>query len=186
MNPRTYFDIEVRGAASTGGGQMPALPVMTRLMGVLHGIIRDHPGKIAVALPRMKTGEFRHPGHVVRVFAEVQGDLDAVVDALSANERIQGYVSFGYPKKVPDDYSGPWKEYRRFRVPGNSSRLEKCRDYRLQAANKLPFFRYASKSNGHAFSLHVDCIDGAPSGDCQPDSYGLSVATRPFALPVLA
>ena len=185
MNPRTYFDIEVRGAASTGGGQIPALPVMTRLVGVLHGIIRDHPGKFALALPRMKTGELRHPGHVVRVFAESQDDLDVVVDALTANERIQGYVSFGYPKKVPDDFSGPWKEYRRFRVPGNGSRLEKCRDYRLQAANKLPFFRSASKSNGHAFSLHVDCIDGAPSSDCRPDSYGLSVATRPFALPVL-
>lgn len=186
MNPRAYFDIEVRGAASTGGGQVPALPVMTRLVGVLHGIIRDHPGKIALALPRMKTGELRHPGHVVRVFAESQVDLDVVVDALTANERIHGYVSFGYPKKVPDNFNGPWKEYRRYRIPGNGSRLEKCRDYRLQAADKLPFFRSASKSNGHAFSLHINCLDGSPSMDCRPDSYGLSVATRPFALPVIA
>ena len=95
MNPQIYFDIEVRGAASTRGGSITALPVMTRLISVLHGIFHDHPGKLALALPRMKTGELRHPGHIARVFAESRDDLDAVVNALSENERIQGYVSFG-------------------------------------------------------------------------------------------
>jgi hypothetical protein len=186
MNPRAYFDIEALGASSTGGGQIPALPVITRLVSVLHGIFRLHPGRFALAFPRLKSGESRHPGHVVRVFADTREDLDIIVEALTANQRIHGYVRYGYPKSVSPDFKGPWKEYRRYRIPGNGSRLEKCRQYRLEAAESLPYLRMASKSNGQGFVLFVDCRDGAAPGDCEPDSYGLSLPSRAFALPMVA
>lgn len=184
MIPRAYCDLEVRGASSKGAGQVPALPVMTRLVRVLHGIFRNHPSRFALAFPRMQSGESRHPGHVVRVFADSRDDLDVVVEALTANERIHGYISYGYPKKVPEDFRGPWKEYRRYRIPGTGSRLDKCRQYRLDAAERLPHFRSASKSNGQGFVIFVECRDGVASSDCQPDSYGLSLPTRAFALPM--
>lgn len=184
MNPNAYFDIEVRGASSKGSGRAPALPVMARLVGVLHGIIRQHPGRFALGFPRMKSGESRHPGHIVRVFADSHNDLDTVVDALTGNERIHGYVSYGYPRKVPEGFKGPWKEYRRYRIPGTRSRLDKCRQYRLNASEKLAHFRATSKSNGQGYVLFVECRDGAPSSNCLPDSYGLSVPTRSFAVPM--
>ena len=185
MSPRAYFDIEVRGASSRGAGQIPALPVMTRLFHVLHGIIRKHPGCYALAFPNMKSGKSRHPGHIIRIFADSRDDLDKIVNSLTENERIHGYIRYGYPKTVPDNFKGPWKEYRRYRVPGTGSRLDKCRQHRLNTSENLPYFRATSKSNAQGFVLFVECLDGAPSSECKPDSYGLSVPTRAFSLPML-
>ena len=173
MKPLAYFDIEIRGAASGGAGQIPALPVMARLIKVLHGIFSDHPGKYALALPGMRTGEHRHPGHVARVFADNRDQLHDVQDALQRNERIHGYVLYGRPVEVPENYAGKWIEYRRYRIPGTGSRLEKCRDYRMQHADTLPYVRIGSKHTGQAFSLYFAVYDGEKSENCEPDSYGL-------------
>lgn len=185
MNPRACFDIEVVGASSHGAGRIPALPVMTRLVRVLHGIFRQYSGRFALGFPRMKSGESRHPGHIIRVFADSRDELDIVVNLLKENERIHGYIRYGYPESVPEGFKGPWKEYRRYRIPGMGSRLDKCRKYRLNASEKLAYFRAASRSNHQGFVLFVECRDGAPSSDCQPDSYGLSVPTRAFSVPML-
>jgi len=183
MTPQAYFDIEIRGAASTGAGQIPALPVMARLIKVLHGIFGAHPGKFALALPGMRTGEHRHPGHLARVFAENRDDLKLIQDDLQRNERIHGYVLYGKPAEVPESYAGKWIEYRRYRIPGTRSRLEKCRDYRLNHADTLPYVRLGSKSTGQAFSLYFATYDGEKSENCEPDSYGLSIPTKRFCLP---
>lgn len=183
MTPQAYFDIEIRGAAGSGAGQIPALPVMARLIKVLHGIFADHPGVYALALPGMRTGEHRHPGHVARVFAENRDLLHDVQDALQRNERIHGYVLYGRPTDIPADYAGPWIEYRRYRIPGTRSRLEKCRDYRLNHADTLPYVRLGSKTTGQAFSLYFAVYEGEKTSDCQPDSYGLSIPTRRFCVP---
>lgn len=185
MKPKEYLDIEVRGASSGGGGRIPAIPLITRLVAILHGVFRNHPGRFALAFPRMKTGDLRHPGHVLRVFAESRDDLDIIVDSLRKNERIAGYIRVNYPRRVPDDFDGPWKEYRRYRIPGNGSRLEQCRDWRLKHAGSLPFLRLRSKGNGHIFSFHIEEREGGRTDDCRPDSYGLSVPSRAFALPVM-
>jgi len=185
MTPNEYFNIEIRGASSSGGGRIPAMPVVTRLVSILHGIFRAHPDMFALAFPRMTTGEFRHPGHVVRVFAQSRDDLDLVHNDLSGNERIAGYVRTDYPKTVPENFNGLWKEYRRYRIPGNGSRLGKCRDYRLKRAEELPFLRLVSKGNRNVFSFHIEEREGERVDNCQPDSYGFSVPSRAFALPVV-
>jgi len=183
VKPNAYFDIEVRGAASTGAGQIPALPVVTRLISLLHSLFRDHPGKFALALPGMKTGENRHPGHIVRVFTDNRDDLYVIQDALQHNERIHGYVLYGRHSDVPENFAGEWMEYRRYRIPGTRSRLEKCREYRMTYADSLPYVRLGSKSTGQAFSLYFEAHPGERTGDCEPDSYGLSLPTKRFCLP---
>jgi hypothetical protein len=185
MNPSVYLDLEVRNGASTGEARWSSLPVVTRLMSILHGVFRTYPGRFALAFPRMRAGEAYHPGHIVRVFAEKREDLDFLVSDLDSNPRIAGYVRIGYARPVPAEFPGPWKEYRRFRIPGRGSRLERCRAYRIQAGDTLPYFKLGSRSTGQTFSIRIECRDGAPSARCQPDSYGLSVATRQFALPQL-
>lgn len=184
MKPNAYFDIEVRGAASSGAGNIPALPVVSRLISVLHGIFRDHPGRFAMALPNMRSGENRHPGHIVRVFAENRNDLhDYIQSALQQNERIHGYVLYGRHTDVPENFDGGWIEYRRYRIPGNRSRLGKCREYRMNHADNLPYVRLGSKSTGQAFSLYLEARPGEKTEECEPDSYGLSIPTRRFCLP---
>lgn len=185
MKPNTYFDIEIRGAASSGAGGIPALPVMTRLISVLHGIFRNNFGMFAMALPGMRRGENRHPGHVVRIFADSRDDLYLVQDALQQNERIHGYVLYGRHSDVPENFDGDWIEYRRYRIPGTRSRLEKCREYRMRYADSLPYVRMGSKSTGQAFSLYIDAISGEQNETCEPDGYGLSIPSRQFSLPAM-
>ena len=183
MEPNAYFDIEVRGASSTGPGKTPALPVVARLISLLHSIFRDHPGRFALALPRMRTGESRHPGHIVRIFAESRDELYLIQEALQQNERIHGYVLYGRHNDVPENFDGEWVEYRRYRIPGTRSRLEKCREYRMNHADSLPYVRQGSKSTGQAFSLYFEVLPGEKTVDCEPDSYGLSIPTKRFCLP---
>jgi hypothetical protein len=176
MKPSRFVDVET--TASIG-----SLPVMGRLFSALHGQLRQDPGRFVLALPRLRTGQDRHPGNVVRIFAETSDCLAGVVSQLANNERLQGYVRYGLARTVPENFDGPWIEYRRYRIPGNRSRLEKCRNYRLEQAEAFPFIRATSKSNRQAFSLHICTIPGKRSEWCAPDSYGLSLPTRPFALP---
>jgi len=143
-----------------------------------------------MALPAMRTGESRHPGHVIRVFAEDIEDLYIVQKALQGNDRIHGYISYGRHLPVPAQVD-KWIEYRRYRIPGTQSRLEKCRDYRMKSADLLPYVRMSSKNTGQAFSLYFLAVpfDGREVNsmniDCLPDSYGLSVPDRKFCVPDL-
>lgn len=182
MKPQTYVDAAVRDHAK---GEGLTIPVMTRLMGILHGVFRLQPGRFAVALPEARTGPRPHPGAFIRVFASGREELDLLEAAIRDHALARDYVLIGYPRSVPVGFSGPWREFRRYRISNRGSRLEKCREYRLRQAAELPFFRSVSKSTGHGFGLYVAPMDGVPVEDCQPDSYGLSVADRPFALPLL-
>jgi hypothetical protein len=178
LNPSFYIDIET-------GATVESLPVVGRVVWVLHGILRKQPGLFAVAFPRLKKGEGRHPGNLVRVFSDSAEKLKQVLQSLQENERVQQYVSYYKPKPVPEDFDGAWVEYRRYRIPNTRSRLDKCREYRLNAAEAVPFIRATSKTNGQAFSLHIDAVPGVKPDTCVPDSYGLSVVTRTFALPMV-
>lgn len=185
MLPKRFLDIDVRGAASHGPGAMAAIPVLSRLLSALHKIFDSYPGRFAIALPRMRTGRARHPGNLMRVFAEHRADLDIISAALATNDRILGYVRIGVTLDVPEEPPLGWVEYRRFRVPGRTSRLDKCREYRLGASEELPYLRIGSASNGQAFSVHIAALPGSRPQICEPNGYGLSTATRPFALPVV-
>jgi CRISPR-associated endoribonuclease Cas6/Csy4 subtype I-F len=185
MRPDYFLDIEARLTGSVGEKGAAALPVVTRLLQALHKLFDSYPGRFAVAFPRMRTGDTRHPGNLVRVFAETRADLDIIAAGLAGNHRILGYVRFGAPREVPQDFAGEWIEYRRYRIPNRGSRLEKCRDYRLTDSQRLPYLRLASASNGHAFSLHIEPRQGERTMSCEPNGYGLSSAGRPFAVPAM-
>lgn len=178
MTPRCYVDIETRASVNS-------LPVIGRVATVLHGILRGEPESLALAFPRLRKGEGRHPGNLVRVFAGSTETLDKVIHQLTENDSLKGHLRYGAPKLVPEDFKGPWIEYRRQRIPNLGSRLEKCREFRLREAEQLPFIRFVSKTNMQGFSLHINATPGERTQDCKPDSYGLSVATRPFALPLI-
>lgn len=191
MKPNFYFDIRMLNATKNGPGSAPAIPVMTRVVNMLHGMRRARAAKIAVAFPEMRVGERRHPGTVVRVFAESREELDSVVEDVLANSRVNPYVQLHYPRAVPKDFKGKWIEYRRFRVSGTAKADPAKRVQQLAESEKLPYFRLSSKQTGQVFSLHVVCVpveapeDYRETVECEPDSYGLSVEQRSFALPLI-
>lgn len=185
MRPLVYVDIRVTGVRHDGVG--PATPprVCSALMKVLHGAFSQSPGTYAVALP----GENARAFSVIRVFAERREDLDQLVERTEAHPLFTQHTRFGYPKAVPEDFAGEYREYHRYRIPTRKADRRKEGQRRLRRIlhadeAKLPYFVLQSRSNRSIFGLRVECRPGArPDGDCVPDNYGLSVTTRSFAVP---
>jgi CRISPR-associated endoribonuclease Cas6/Csy4 subtype I-F len=190
MKPVVYVDLEVL-AGDRDGESMPAPVLAGAALDVLHGAFRQQPGRYALALPGVSPNKGNTPGRILRVFAGSRDDLDALVAAISGHPVIRDYTRIGYPRPVPGEFSGPWIEYRRYRIPAQKS-LRKpgdtLRERRMQGARErgLPFFHTRSRSNGQSFMLYVQAFDVATGdAECLPDSYGLSVSSRPFAVPRL-
>lgn len=181
MNPQIYFDITVNADAQ----KELTIPIMERCFNILHRVFRASPNRYVIALPYARIGKRRFPGTVIRIFAENRNDLDELVNNIRDHPIIRDYVNFGYPRSIPDNFGGPWREYRRYRITNRKSRLEKCREYRLKNASNFPYFKTVSKTNGNLFGIYITVLEKNCGGDCQPDSYGLSVADRSFALPVI-
>jgi len=190
MKPVVYVDLEVL-AGNNGGESMPTPVLAGTALDVLHGAFRQWPGRYALALPGVAPDRANAPGRILRVFAGNRDDLDALVAAIGGHPAIRDYTRIGYPRPVPGAFSGPWIEYRRYRIPSQKS-LRKpddtLRERRMWSARErgLPFFQTRSRSNGQSFMLYVQALDAATGdAECRPDSYGLSVSSRPFAVPRL-
>lgn len=184
MTPKYYADLTARAAVDEATGTVQSV---SRLVFVLHGAFRTLGTAYALALPAMRTGELRHPGRVVRVFAETKEQLEDLLDNVEANSAMQRFIA-GRIRQVPADFNGPWREYRRFRTPGRGTSKPEWRMKRLVIGDALPYFRGSSKSTGQVFSLRVQPLPAQAAhgiAECLPDSYGLSGCERPFALPEL-
>lgn len=196
MNPCHYIDFTIGAESSEedkasdigrGAAALPAPVLAGAALKVLHGAFRDAPRRYALALPRHR----RQPFAVLRVFAGGRDDLHALVEAVEGHPIIRDYTRLGYPRPVPTDYAGTWTEFRRYRIPSRHSGRkpgDELRERRMgwAAEKRLPYFILQSRSNGQQFGLYVDVRAGEPTAEAEPDSYGLAVATRPFALPDLA
>jgi CRISPR-associated endoribonuclease Cas6/Csy4 subtype I-F len=186
MKPSCYVDLRLAlPPADNQHGSGVSITVMARLLFILHGTMRTIGRNHPVALPQMRTGDYRHPGHVIRVFGSSADELMQVTESMAANAFMRDYAQIGRTRPVPAGVS-KFVEYQRFRIPGRKSRLQESRQRRLAEGDRLPYLRLSSPSTGQAFSLRVRVIEHANrSEDCEPDSYGLSVPTRPFAVPDL-
>ncbi|MBK8896348.1 MAG: type I-F CRISPR-associated endoribonuclease Cas6/Csy4 [Candidatus Competibacteraceae bacterium] len=190
MKPLIYVDLEI--LAGDPDGEAMSAPVLAgAALEVLHGAFRRQPGRYALALPGVLMEEARIQNWTLRVVAGSRDDLDALVAAVADHAVVRDYARLGYPRLVPEAFSGPWIEYRRYRIPAQRSLrkpADTLRERRMEAAHeqKLPFFQTRSRSNEQFFRLFVQALEGTSGGAaCQPDSYGLSVSSRPFAVPRL-
>ncbi len=185
MKPNIYVDVRVTGVRHDGVGPATPIRVCTALMKVLHGAFSQTPGTYAIALPGEKAKIFS----VVRIFAERREDLDALVERTEGHPLFVQHARFGYPKTVPEDFDGEYREYRRYRIPTRKSERHPEGTLRLRRIlyadeAKLPYFILKSRSNRHIFGLRVECRNGErPVKGCKPNSYGLSGATYAFAVP---
>lgn len=186
MRPSVYVDLHVLGS----GGDTRSAGVDPRaaslVFGALHGVMRRMPGKFAVAFPEGK-GFFG----VIRVFASSREDIESMAEALTAYPSVRDYSILGFPRFVPQPYTGPWVSYHRYRIPTRKSDRKPgapCRLRRLKHAEEqdLPYLMVRSASTGQAFGLRFEVSKASPSvGDVQPDSYGLARRTHAFSVPDL-
>ena len=186
-----YFDVQFGGPTSPqrlqGGA---ATMAMARGIGVLHASSRSETGTpTAIALPGMRVGQGCHPGNLLRVFCQSREAADAIADVLEQSKFMRDYAHLGRVRQVSGEFSGPWVEYRRYRIPNRGSRMTEARARRLAHGDSLPFIHVASSSNGQVFSIRVQPIEHAAPPQTthawQPDGYGLSLPSRPFALPLI-
>ncbi|MDK2126594.1 type I-F CRISPR-associated endoribonuclease Cas6/Csy4 [Parachitinimonas caeni] len=178
MQPRLYLDIEIKG---------PNQPLAAAaVLRALHGAFRNAPGRYALALPCYPRSAFR----LLRIFGGNGDDLITLREHLLAVPDFDKHMTAHSPRPIPAGFDGPWYSYRRYRIPTRSAERHpdgNLRARRMQQADEAgyPYFNLHSRSNGQTFGLYIQRLD-ANSGDrCQPDSYGLASASRPFALPHL-
>ena len=179
-----YIDLHVAQSAGPSN-----TPVLARVFGLVHAVRQRQGIVLACAFPTMHMGHGCHPGNQLRLFGLARDVIDRVADELEAHPFVRDYVRLGRVRPVPENFNGLWTEYRRYRIPGRSSRLTESRARRIEAGNALPFLHSHSTSNGQAFSIRVMAISHGHALDIAdgiaPDSYGLSLPTRSFAVPNL-
>lgn len=181
MTPGAYIDVGLAREGERGDPRI-ASAVYARL----HGIMRAHPGRFAVAFPRAD-----NLFSLLRVFASSPQELEAMAKGLRDGPAMGANVRIGEAKTVPTGFAGPWQECRRYRIP--SRRADRrpgapCRARRLQEADRqqIPYLLMHSASTGQYFSLHFDVRTFSENHDsAQPDGYGLSRASAPFCVPHL-
>lgn len=179
------------------------LPIATHalrqeLLNLLHAAFRAHPDRYAIAFPewqgRTGTRAYRTLGNQIRLFAQTPERLVWLLESLSARVDLVRQIRVSPPESLPDDYAGPWVEYRRVRppkIPADVSErarldLERVR----QQIVSCPDFEVVSRQNGHAFRVFIEqrppLAPAQMATEIHPDSYGLSVKDRAFALPDLS
>lgn len=175
---------------------MPA--AASKALKVLHDGFQQRPGHDALALPNAPERALSR----LRVFAGSALELESLAfRARHLPARISDVI------EVPEHDDGPWTRDHRFRISSRKSDvsgpwltqgqptderavnkpkgLPRERRMRQALAARLPYFELQSASTRQAFRLIVEPIaaEGPITADPEPDGFGLSVTTRPFALP---
>jgi CRISPR-associated endoribonuclease Cas6/Csy4 subtype I-F len=183
MTPNFYLDIEVVGADDSGLS-LPSLRSLAFMK--LHSRFKKSPGVFAIAIPRLSKGKG------LRVFATTQEEVESLLAGLAEEVWFRDYARVRGVKAVPQDYSGGWAAFARYRIPtvksdrhatGDTSSL---RDRRLAYARdkRLEYFNVRSSSTSQSFSLTVERLDGVGlPREGVPNSYGLCSRLAPLGLP---
>ncbi len=188
MRPKFYLDIVICP------GDAGANWVRSRIMQKLHGFFGHNKEngecKYAIAFPSGGTNP--NGNKVLRVFASTHEDVRELEECLRQIPICRDYAAVTAPLEVPDGFSGTWTRYRKYKIPtahsdrhasGGHSEL---RNRRINDAAGCEYFILRSATSGSIFTLHVKVENNSePPTDCLPDCYGLSVSSRPFALPDL-
>lgn len=190
MALKFYFDIVFH----TNQGELSGPVIANQVMPVLHGAFKKLDGTFALALPNCLPNRKSGIGNKLRIFTLRLSDINALVSAIKDHFTVRDYCEITPACEVPEGFAGPWVEYRRYR-PSNKNAERNAdngqaplRERRIRTAGEqmLPYFVLRSTTNQHGFSLIVEPRESQYSEtEIMPDSYGLSVSSRSFAVPQL-
>lgn len=189
MHPTCYLNIEVRGVLTPGqgfakGSGLRAVMAVSRIMHALHPLFKATPDTFATDFPAMRGGQYKNPGHIVRVFAANREALDALAEKIESDQVLRDLAVIGRVRAFdPDNYSDSWVTVRRFRVAPHTQPSNRARD--MQLAADLPFIRTRSATNGNGYTLTLQRLPAAQGQFGCPNSYGLS-GTDGLSVPDLA
>lgn len=165
------------------GEYTAAHELMPKIMRILHGIMSNHEGKYAIALPRSRHGESRSLGDTIRVFANSSEDLYRLFDAVDDKILFDRHVKIDLPKPVPIDFGGTWHTWKRARIQRHDGAN---RVKTVDRAKSSPYMTVRSTRNSQEFQLrfHKEPAE-RQTIDFTPNSFGLASNESPFSLPDL-
>ncbi len=186
MQPKVYCDMAALSPGKDTGMSAPLL--RGHMLALLHPFFAHHPHTYALAIPQSDKSH-----GTLRIFASTLGELDALVQQyLRASAWMRDYARIGAPETVPEDFSGAWFAFRRWRIPTlktdrhTGENHGTLRQRRMEQAKDKDYFIMRSTSTGQRFTLIVAREPGQrPQGDCLPNSYGLCGQHNLFCLPEL-
>jgi CRISPR-associated endoribonuclease Cas6/Csy4 subtype I-F len=164
----------------------------------LHQHLADHPGTVAAAFPKARSGDKRSVGNVIRLFSDDSAALDTLADRIESRKALRDLISVGRTREVPGDPKS-WVAYTRFRLPSRKRQKKDTDQYferrcRLRAEkaamlDKLPsIFMRSSTNMDNEYGLGIEVmVSGSPdlSVTGQLNGYGLSSRSQPVWLPDL-
>ncbi|MDP7630517.1 MAG: type I-F CRISPR-associated endoribonuclease Cas6/Csy4 [SAR324 cluster bacterium] len=189
MRPDVYCNVELRGRQG-----LPAALFVGKALSILHPHFSKHPDTFAVAFPELWKGDVPSPGKTLRLFSTDRDALEAALDLLEQDPHLRDLLNLQRVRKVPEAWEGPWVVHERFRVPSRKGKDEthqakrlRLRASRLAEAQRLPYLKLRSRSNGQEFSLFFQTqeVSAFPKFLGTPDGYGLSRPSAPVPLPKL-
>ena len=185
MHPKVYCDLAALSPGEDTGMSAPLL--RGHMLALLHPFFANHPHTYALAIPQSDKAR-----GTLRVFATTQGELDGLVQHLRAQAWMRDYARIGAPQTVPEDFSGTWFAFRRWRIPTlkadrhTGEKHGALRQRRMEQAKDKDYFIMRSASTGQRFTLIVAREQGQrPQSECLPNSYGLCAQSNLFCLPEL-
>jgi len=192
-----YVDLISGQPLGSRGPSGTAIDALASALRLAHGTAAAQNFKFATALPQMRCGERPHPGGVLRFFAEERRHLDAICEAVRARPQVADSLVIARVRPVPVGFPAS-VAYMKFLIASRKSAArvhgEERRRARIARGDLLPYFKVRSSSTGQGFSLRVEhkrlSAEEArerpvENENAEPNSYGLSVRTRPFFLPDL-
>jgi hypothetical protein len=142
-------------------------------MHTLHSAFKAKPDTFAVDFPALRVGQYKNPGHIVRIFSANRDALDSLAESIEVDPVLRDLALVGRVRAFdPDTYTGSWIALRRFRVAPHAQPSNRVRD--MQTAEDLPFIRTRSATNGNAYTLTLRRLPCTQGFFGCPNSYGLS------------
>ena len=192
MKPNFYMDIEPRvGEIRPLPPGMPqAVYWFKEVFWVCHGVFSDNPGVYALALPELKTGDFKKLGKI-RIFSEKEQDLNTLADELELHQFSKENSIITRIKASP--LSQRFVSYSRKMMPSRGKRMSaELFHQKINEIKALPSIPMKSQTNGQRFFLSFceqkrseeDFLEFLMNdGRAKLNTYGLSAASDPVILP---
>lgn len=174
MRPCYYLDF------TAPPGQRAKPYAVAQTFSQLHAVFSNVPETFALA----PVPPYEAAPQGFRVFASTQADLEMLTSLLGAAALPGGNI-----RQVPDDFSGRWLTFSRYRIPTRKQERHpegNLRERRLRNADEqqLQFVPVSSNSNRQNFRLYIARTQGPQQREeCVPNTYGLASQTRWFTLP---
>lgn len=181
MKPSTYVDYTLKVGSKASMELVSQCASL--LMRALHAGFSEHKDTFALALPHLDESSPQKKISTLRVFAESISDQMLLHAFVERSGYLDKHFVAGFPKTVPESFSGPYKAYSRIRIKSRSSGVQRLKKMMEVDANGDAWINMQSRENGQRFPMYLKSHTAARSSEGVLNGYGLSQSDHLLFLP---